>query len=207
VKTPCFEAQEEYEVRKLNGSLGLYETRPRCDENGDFVARKCQPGGRYSILKCVCPCTAQHTIRLIPIMHCAWHFYSCYCTDINNNRIFGESPPTYAANDTAMNCGMCVYFKHRLNKNNHKIKFWWIFILLECSRAHQVASESSLSTVQFPHCLPNGNYDLLQCVNQACFCIGSTNQSLTSPIQPITAIMELPCCICLTFKKYFVLFT
>ena len=48
VSTPCFQAQEEYEVRKLDGSLGMYETRPRCDENGDFVARKCQPGGRYS---------------------------------------------------------------------------------------------------------------------------------------------------------------
>ncbi|XP_046647985.1 uncharacterized protein LOC124338009 [Daphnia pulicaria] len=137
MNTKCFEAQDEYEVRKLSGSLGMYETRPRCDDNGDFIARKCQPGG------------------------------SCYCVDINNNRIFGESPPSYAATDAAMNC--------------------------ECSRAYQLALAGSLQSVQFPHCLPNGNYDTLQCVNQACFCISSTNQTLTSSIQPITAITELPC--------------
>jgi hypothetical protein len=66
--------------------------------------------------------------------------------------------------------------------------------LLECSRAYQLALAGSLQSVQFPHCLPNGNYDTLQCVNQACFCISSTNQTLTSSIQPITAITELPCC-------------
>lgn len=78
--------------------------------------------------------------------------------------------------------------------------------LLECSRAYQLALAGSLQSVQFPHCLPNGNYDTLQCVNQACFCISSTNQTLTSSIQPITAITELPCCNCFIFKKYFLRF-
>ncbi|KZS21200.1 uncharacterized protein LOC116920893 [Daphnia magna] len=138
LETDCFKAQTDYDDRKSSGSLGMYETRPRCDDNGDFIARKCQPGS------------------------------SCYCVDVANNRIFGESPPSYATSDVAMNC--------------------------ECSRAYQVAAQQdSLRTVQFPHCLPNGNYDLLQCVNQACFCIDSANQTLTSSIQPITAIMELPC--------------
>lgn len=51
------------------------------------------------------------------------------------------------------------------------------------------------SAVQFPHCLPNGNYDTLQCVNQACFCVNSESKNWTSAPVPITALTELPCCI------------
>ena len=75
-------------------------------------------------------------------------------------------------------------------------QFMLFLTLLECSRAYEAAlSEGSLmGTVQFPHCLPNGNYDALQCVNVACFCINPVNKSLNSDVQPITAITELPCC-------------
>lgn len=88
----------------------MYETRPRCDDNGDFIARKCQPGGRYSTVSKFCL-----FIYFFKIWIC--NFYSCYCVDINNNRIFGESPPSYAATDAAMNCGMCPSQKNE-TKNN-----------------------------------------------------------------------------------------
>ncbi len=114
VKTKCFEAQNEYEIRKLNGSLGMYETRPRCDDSGDFIARKCQPGGRYII-------PYPNSVYLFfKNLNC--NFYSCYCVDITNNRIFGESPPNYAATDAAMNCGMCPSQKKETkNKKINKI--------------------------------------------------------------------------------------
>lgn len=41
--TACFQAQSIYEKKRENGILGMYETRPNCDSNGDFVGRKCQP--------------------------------------------------------------------------------------------------------------------------------------------------------------------
>lgn len=46
VNTLCYDAQEEYDYRKMMGTLGMYESRPNCDANGDYVARMCQPGGR-----------------------------------------------------------------------------------------------------------------------------------------------------------------
>ena len=50
VNTACFTAQADYDDRKKRGTLGMYEIRPNCNGNGEFVARKCQPGGRYKLV-------------------------------------------------------------------------------------------------------------------------------------------------------------
>lgn len=62
-----------------------------------------------------CPNSVYLLILFFKNLNC--NFYSCYCVDINNNRIFGESPPSYAATDAAMNCGMCPSQKNE-TKNN-----------------------------------------------------------------------------------------
>jgi len=48
-------------------------------------------------------------------------------------------------------------------------------------------------SLEFPHCLPNGNYDSLQCVDLACYCIDTRNLTITTSLVPIFVIEELPC--------------
>ena len=66
----------------------------------------------------------------------------------------------------------------------------------ECSRDYEVAKQlRALDTAAFFHCLPNGNYDKVQCIAQACFCINPADQSLASGNkEPITNVEDLPCC-------------
>ena len=69
------------------------------------------------------------------------------------------------------------------------------FVPLECSREYEVAKQlKALDAAAFFHCLPNGNYDKLQCIAQACFCINPADQSLASNKEPITNVEDLPCC-------------
>lgn len=46
VQTACFKAQDLYDEKRKDGTLGMYESRPVCDDNGYFFAKKCVPGGR-----------------------------------------------------------------------------------------------------------------------------------------------------------------
>jgi len=112
----------------------MYVPRPDCDDNGEFVGKKCQPDS------------------------------SCHCIDKKNRRIDGEAPPAAASK---MNC--------------------------ECSRDYQNALELGFRSLQFPHCLPNGNYDQLQCVNLACYCIDPDDFTITTGLVPIFTIEQLPC--------------
>ena len=47
METPCFLEQDVYDKKLEDGEVGMYESRPNCDGNGDYMARKCLPGGRY----------------------------------------------------------------------------------------------------------------------------------------------------------------
>jgi len=62
----------------------------------------------------------------------------------------------------------------------------------DCSRQYADVIEAGLDGLRFPHCLPNGNYDTLQCIGLACFCINWQVQTTSNSV-PITAIMDLPC--------------
>lgn len=64
----------------------------------------------------------------------------------------------------------------------------------ECSRDYQKVLNFGFPSLQFPHCLPNGNYDELQCVNLACYCINPANLTISSYWAPIFDIEKLPCC-------------
>lgn len=137
--TTCVQAQYEFDGRKQKGEVGMYEARPECDREGEYVAKKCTPGG------------------------------SCYCIDKEGKRIFGEGLPDAVLAGETMDC--------------------------QCSRDYEVAKQlRALDTAAFFHCLPNGNYDKLQCIAQACFCINPTDQSLASVNkEPITNVEDLPC--------------
>lgn len=59
--TPCSRAQIAFDEKKAAGTLGEFELRPQCDEDGDFVPYHCVPG------------------------------QICYCVNKNGERIFGET--------------------------------------------------------------------------------------------------------------------
>ncbi|XP_015596625.1 uncharacterized protein LOC107268394 isoform X2 [Cephus cinctus] len=58
----CTNAQDEYDERAANGTLGSMEVRPLCDGEGDFMPAHCIPGS------------------------------ICYCVSPYGDRIFGEIP-------------------------------------------------------------------------------------------------------------------
>ena len=43
-----------------------------------------------------------------------------------------------------------------------------------------------------PHCLPNGNFDSLQCIDDRCFCANATQ--VTGDITNLETITDLICC-------------
>lgn len=47
VNTTCTLAQDAFDEKKLDGTLGYMEVRPTCDRNGLFSTFKCIPGEMY----------------------------------------------------------------------------------------------------------------------------------------------------------------
>lgn len=43
VVTKCTEKQAEWDKKRLDGTLGIMEPRPKCDRNGDFEPVWCIP--------------------------------------------------------------------------------------------------------------------------------------------------------------------
>lgn len=46
MKSTCNEEQKKYDEMKRDGQVGVFVERPRCDEYGEYVGRRCQPGSR-----------------------------------------------------------------------------------------------------------------------------------------------------------------
>lgn len=86
------------------------------------------------------------------------------------------------------------------NSSNHFHYFCYFFRFKECSR-RRAAAENKGRTASTLHCLPNGNFEELQCDNGICWCADErtghvTNGSRAVPEHLWTA---LPCCKSKTF--------
>ena len=44
MKTKCTTAQKNWDDRRANGTLGITEVRPKCDDDGLFLSAHCIPG-------------------------------------------------------------------------------------------------------------------------------------------------------------------
>ena len=72
----------------------------------------------------------------------------------------------------------------------------------ECSRDYMEALKLDSQLLQFPHCLPNGNYDQLQCTGFACYCIDTQKMTKTSGLVVFSNVQELPCCMYNILMKF-----
>ncbi|KAK2705799.1 uncharacterized protein LOC136030050 [Artemia franciscana] len=90
---------------------------------------------------------------------------TCYCVGPENNRLTGEVAPADPSS-LEMDC--------------------------ECARDYAKAEAAGLLDVGFQRCLPNGNYDPLQCIGDLCFCINPEFEVTDGPI-PRSAVDRLKC--------------
>lgn len=80
---------------------------------------------------------------------------ACFCVDETGKRIFGTD---YESNEKSMLCN-CSRDANILRQN------------LMNSEAFTYGDDTYASNPPFAHCLPNGNYDPLQCIGDNCFCL------------------------------------
>ncbi|GAB6026426.1 hypothetical protein CHUAL_012627 [Chamberlinius hualienensis] len=100
----------------------------------------------------------------------------CFCVSKEGERIFGTDFVGHE-NNILCNCSRDANY---------------LLTSLATTKAFSYGSENYTSPPPFAHCLPNGNYDPLQCVNSNCFCL-SKDLKLTSAISSETIKETLVC--------------
>jgi len=128
---PCPKGVIDFQAAQQSGTKGPAMLEPLCDFEGGFAPRQCSPSS------------------------------TCYCTDEDGNRLFGEDIYT---NKEDMDC--------------------------ECARHWSKNGEIEMGLTQGLRCLPNGNIDPLQCVEGAmiaegvrgegfCYCYQTSPSAIT----------------------------
>ncbi|XP_012276444.1 uncharacterized protein LOC105697574 isoform X2 [Orussus abietinus] len=79
ISSKCTQAQDAFDRRKEDGTLGSFEFRPRCDDDGHYVPEHCVPG------------------------------FTCYCVAPTGERIFGEIPYLNSWDVQQMSCGCSLH--------------------------------------------------------------------------------------------------
>lgn len=108
--------------------------------------------------------------------------------DEEENRIFGEIPYTKFA-DLLLKCGksfsLSSLFYYKRNTSH---------LFTGCSRyyehATKITNQNLYPTNRF-RCMPDGNFDDLQCINDKCFCVNKIDgEPLTKDTVNISLIAE-----------------
>lgn len=129
------------------------------------------------------------------LIHFYWlskYFSRCYCIDQDGKRIFGEAAFT-SLPDFDLQCSKL---------SSVKLRSLWFVHFSECSRDYTDAAKiigQDLNPGDHFRCAPNGDYDILQCIEDKCLCVDANDGAPSYPDKDLVNITliskdKLPCC-------------